>query len=201
MQKFELELKNEKIKQYHLFALLIISLNVLFLVSMAVTNSEIRFRSIAFIVLITVFFIVEKYSKKKRYNAKGAATLLIIFAYLAFQLWWAATVMAFLAILYIISVRKLVVKVNTSYIIYPSVIKNVIEWKDLSNVLLKDGLLTIDFKSNKIIQQLIENTNETVDEKEFNDFCREQLKRQNSSPGSGDGGSYNGFTEMLNVIQ
>lgn len=201
MQKFELVLKNEKIKQYHLFALLIISLNVIFLGSLAFTNSEIRFRSLAIILLIVVFFIVEKYSKKKKYNAKAAATLLIILAYLAFQLWWAAAIMTSLAILYIISARKLVVKVNTSYVIYPSAIKKVVEWKQLSNMILKDGLLTIDFKNNTIIQQLIENTNETVDEKEFNDFCREQLKRQNSSPGSGDGGSYNGFTEMLNVIQ
>lgn len=177
MQKFELVLKNEKIKQYHLFALLIISLNVIFLGSLAFTNIEIRFRSIAIILLIAVFFIVEKYSKKKQYNAKAAATLLIILAYLAFQLWWAAFVVAGLAILYIISVRKLIVTVNTSGINYPSAIRKEIEWKELNNMLLKDGLLTIDFKNNKIIQQLIENSNETVDEKEFNDFCREQLMK------------------------
>lgn len=177
MQKFELVLKNEKIKQYHLFALLIILLNVLFLVTLAVTNNEIRFRSIAIILLIAVFFIVEKYSKKKKYNAKAAAILLIILAYLAFQLWWAALIAASLYILYIISMRKLMVNVNTSGINYPSAIRKVIEWKELNNMLLKDGLLTIDFKNNKIIQQLIESTNEPVDEKEFNDFCREQLMK------------------------
>ena len=43
-------------------------------------------------------------------------------------------------------------------------------------MILKDDLLTIDFKNNKIIQQLIEKTEHPVDEKEFNDFCSKQLQ-------------------------
>jgi hypothetical protein len=43
--------------------------------------------------------------------------------------------------------------------------------------MIKDGLLTIDFKNNRIIQQQIANISSGIDEKEFNDFCRQQLNK------------------------
>jgi predicted membrane protein len=55
-------------------------------------------------------------------------------------------------------------------IIYP--------WPKMDNVILKDDLLTIDFKSNKIIQAEITEDSEMVDEKIFNLFCSEQLMQQ-----------------------
>ena len=51
------------------------------------------------------------------------------------------------------------------------------QWQSLNNVLLKDGLLTLDFKNNRILQK------ETIDEEgdagedEFNEYCHEQLTR------------------------
>lgn len=52
-----------------------------------------------------------------------------------------------------------------------------LRWEQLNNVVLKDGMLTLDFMNNKIIQQILEETNQTVNEKEFNDFCRQQLNQ------------------------
>ena len=48
-------------------------------------------------------------------------------------------------------------------------------WTALTNVVLKDDILTIDFKTNKIIQVEIVETAMTVDEAEFNRFCTGQL--------------------------
>lgn len=43
-------------------------------------------------------------------------------------------------------------------------------WNDFSNIILKDNLLTLDFKNNKVLQlELEENT--AIDENAFNDFC------------------------------
>lgn len=49
-------------------------------------------------------------------------------------------------------------------------------WQQMDNVILKDNLLTIDFKSNKIIQAEIVEGSEEVDEIKFNLFCRELLQ-------------------------
>jgi len=48
-------------------------------------------------------------------------------------------------------------------------------WQQVSNIMLKDDILTIDFTNNKIIQKEIEPAELTEDENEFNEFCRKQL--------------------------
>ncbi|MEO5892804.1 MAG: hypothetical protein ABIQ31_21320 [Ferruginibacter sp.] len=45
------------------------------------------------------------------------------------------------------------------------------QWNEFSNIILKDNLLTIDFKNNKLIQVSIDESKMTIDEKEFNEFC------------------------------
>jgi len=49
-------------------------------------------------------------------------------------------------------------------------------WDEISNVVLKDGLLTIDLKNNKLIQKEVNDEVLPQDEKDFNDFCKERLK-------------------------
>lgn len=46
------------------------------------------------------------------------------------------------------------------------------QWNEFSNIILKDDLLTLDFKNNKLIQVSIDENEPAVDEKEFNEFCR-----------------------------
>lgn len=48
-------------------------------------------------------------------------------------------------------------------------------WAEMDNVMLKDNLVTIDFKTNKIIQVEIVESNRITDETEFNLFCKERL--------------------------
>ncbi len=76
----------------------------------------------------------------------------------------------------IISRRKLTVNFDTNGIGYPSFPKKNIRWDELSNVILKDGLLTIDFKNNHLLQSEIETGLNVIDETAFNQFCLQQLK-------------------------
>jgi hypothetical protein len=51
-------------------------------------------------------------------------------------------------------------------------------WSVFNNILLKDGLLTLDFKNNKIFQrEAIEENDPEAGEDEFNDYCRDQLSK------------------------
>ncbi|MCZ2222912.1 MAG: hypothetical protein LC122_04705 [Chitinophagales bacterium] len=61
---------------------------------------------------------------------------------------------------------------TSSEIIITSFSKRKFQWNDLQNVVLKDGLLTIDFKNNKLLQV---STSNLINEKMFNDFCKNQL--------------------------
>lgn len=57
-----------------------------------------------------------------------------------------------------------------------------IQWSELSNVVLKDGVLTLDFKNNRIIQKDTDDLGDDDydgEEDEFNTFCKAQLLLHN----------------------
>lgn len=55
------------------------------------------------------------------------------------------------------------------------------QWKEVSNVVLRFGMLTIDFKNNKILQGEVNDDVPNEVEVEFNEFCQKQLLKQNNS--------------------
>lgn len=50
------------------------------------------------------------------------------------------------------------------------------QWNELQNVVMKDGILTVDFHNNTLIQKEIETQASAQTEQEFNEFCLERLK-------------------------
>jgi hypothetical protein len=49
------------------------------------------------------------------------------------------------------------------------------QWSDFNNIILKDDLLTLDFKSNRLLQRETVDEEGDAEEDEFNVYCREQL--------------------------
>lgn len=49
------------------------------------------------------------------------------------------------------------------------------EWKEINNLLLKEGVLTVDYKSNKLFQHEIESEVSADLEREFNRYCQSKL--------------------------
>ena len=85
-----------------------------------------------------------------------------------------------MGILYHFSVQKIQFVVNNVLIKktnFPSV---EYQWNQMSNVMLRDGILTLDFNNNKLIQ--LEVDNETnISEIEFNEFAQQQLIKYSNS--------------------
>jgi hypothetical protein len=48
-------------------------------------------------------------------------------------------------------------------------------WQQVKNAMLKDNLLTLDFVNNKILQKETETDVDAATEKEFNEFCKQQI--------------------------
>ena len=62
-----------------------------------------------------------------------------------------------------------------------SLLKKKYHWSDFNNIVLKDGLLTLDFANNKVLQREVEDDeDDEADEDEFNDYCKKQLKAVSS---------------------
>ncbi|MGB4846261.1 MAG: hypothetical protein WBP16_17460 [Ferruginibacter sp.] len=72
--------------------------------------------------------------------------------------------------------KKTILQVTVAGVHITRIFKIVVyAWADIENVIVKDGLLTVDLKSNKLIQAEIAEDATVVDENAFNRFCAEQL--------------------------
>lgn len=80
----------------------------------------------------------------------------------------------------IVRKKKTIVYISEDGIVLKRVFgKTTYVWHKLDNLVLKDGLLTIDLLSNKIIQAELSKESEAVEEKQFNLFCRQHLTDKN----------------------
>lgn len=113
-------------------------------------NKDFYIRSMAATTLISSsswFFLGEKI----------AGLSLILFSILAFSV-----------------LKKLMIVFDKNGITYPSLPKKQIKWKETDNVQLKDNVLTIDLKNNKLMQFTLKDTeNPDLDEVNFNSYVKE----------------------------
>lgn len=90
---------------------------------------------------------------------------------------WVAAIFFILFFLEHQTKRPLEIGFDLDRIVINSLIRRRYTWTDLSNVVLKDGLLTLDFKNNKILQKEVadDEDEDDADEEEFNMYCRQRL--------------------------
>ena len=183
MQQYHITLKNEKIKQYNriAFFFIIINLAIFIFIAFSTPIKLIRISAIGAVFLITAALIIDYFLTLLKNNEgspyKLAAEYVISMAWLYMEYWWIFILLFLLGLIYQISRRPLIVQIVKDKIIYPSFPSKKIAWSEINNIILKDGLLTIDFKNNKIIQQYIDPKSYNINEQEFNDFCRQQLNK------------------------
>lgn len=64
-------------------------------------------------------------------------------------------------------------------IVFNGMVSKKVSWTELNNVVLKDGIISIDFKNNKLIQKETDDDDDGEDdasEEEFNLYCAERLR-------------------------
>jgi hypothetical protein len=63
-----------------------------------------------------------------------------------------------------------------SHITINTLIRRRHQWRDFNNIVLKDDLLTLDFKNNRLLQRETVDEEGDAEEDEFNLYCQQQLK-------------------------
>lgn len=179
---FEILLKNEKATPYDRIALLFTFLNLVFLLYLTFTTESIFQKatggicSVLLAILLAVWFFSPLKNGKNKTWILWTAGIIICVSWMLLEQWWLMIFSSGIIGLYVISSRKLVLVVSKESIIYPSFPKKIIAWSELQNVILKDGLLTLNFKSDRFIQQVIDSSANNTNEKEFNEFCSQQVR-------------------------
>lgn len=175
MKKYEIVLQNKKAKIYFTISWLIIVLNFIALIYIIVSGLA-KYPVIPITGTVALLILSVTPVLSKRENKFDLLFGAVIITWLLMQFFWPAIINLLLFTQYTVSARRLVVSINENGINYPSFPKKAFRWNELNNVILKDGLFTIDFKNNKLIQQLAEKRVDTINEKEFNDFCSQKIQ-------------------------
>jgi hypothetical protein len=122
-----------------------------------------------------IFNLIRRRRKQVRYRS---------FLLLAAVGWIAVTPMPWIAAIFVIlfflehqTKRPLEIGFDLDRIVINSLIRRRYAWTDLTNVVLKDDLLTLDFKNNKLLQKEVvdDEDEDNADEEEFNMYCRQRL--------------------------
>jgi membrane-bound ClpP family serine protease len=175
MQVFQLVLQNERKQAYGWISYLLLLLNIVSFVFLSFGNSKnwMLAPAIALIILLLLKLFGKKFNPKNLFSI----------AFLISAISWAVSrfyIFAMLQLLFMLlewySRQKRMIIVSSGKISTRFLFKKTIEWSELTNVILKDGFLTIDFKNNKLLQAEIDGESGEIDETLFNRFCLENLE-------------------------
>ena len=71
---------------------------------------------------------------------------------------------------------------SSDHIVFNRLLRKKYRWSEIDNVILKDGLLTVDFRNNKLFQREIDSGENEASELEFNTWCMERLSQAETKP-------------------
>lgn len=171
-------LKNEKLKTYTVISWLVILLNFVSFVYIGVSGaskvSNLPYFSAGLLLVIYLFRFAS--SREAFENDSIILCFLIaIISWIVIGFYWAAVIIILLFLFQDISRRRLTVLIFEDRIVYPSFPKRTMFWDEMNNVVLKDGILTIDLKNNRVFQNEIISP---ASEMDFNEFCHTKLQAE-----------------------
>lgn len=176
-------LPNARVLIYQVFAYGIIFLNMLgqLLMDYQRNSPNLKVSVLVCALLFALFIFRDIYllRKKNALQSLGLVILILGFRWYQYALGWGFAINVLLWFLYLVSRRPLVIAVTAEVIRYPSFPVKKIAWNEVSNLVLKADILTIDLKNNKIYQHFIKDADQIVSEEIFNEFCRKQLNAHN----------------------
>ncbi len=177
MESYSIILKNDKLRSYRRMSILILVLHFCFFIYYLL-KVQTGIVAIAGFAVTTIALLFQFTAIKK--NGRPTVPVSIAFIALAvtwvfFQNYWLALALILLAALDFISGRKMLLSFFPDKIELPSFPKKTIGWTELNNAILKDRILTLDFKNDRLIQGEIDKESFGVDEGLFNNFCSRQL--------------------------
>ena len=177
MNDYQIILKNKKIKSYRLLGFIILLLNTAFLLYFLWSPLK---RSAAFLSLaiLAVYFLLQwNYIRKGRQSFFFNEFIFFILGicWINLENYYAVAINFVIGVLFYMAVQKLSIFISSKGVTINFFPKKEYDWDVFSNVVLKDGLLTLDFKNNKLFQGEIEDE-KTINEREFNSFAVTELK-------------------------
>lgn len=173
-------LKNEHSKVINILGFLLGLLSIVFF-----GKELFEPRQTGFVYLIGIAFIAgvliwnvyhSVYKHRKVYYSRALLIAALVWMKMPYYQ-WLSFVFIILALLEYQAKYSIEIGFADQEIKFNTLVKKRYKWSDFTNIVLKDGLLTLDFANNRIMQREIEDDDDEddADEKEFNEYCQRQL--------------------------
>jgi hypothetical protein len=131
---------------------------------------------VAFMLVLTVY---ENFWQKKHYPIHRWPLLVaaIFFMIPPISQFWLGVLYIVAAITEQLVQKSLEIGVDEDGLLLNGFPKKLWKWQELQNVILKDGILTIDAKNNSLFQRAVEDEDDAFLVTEFNHYCQQQLEK------------------------
>lgn len=183
--KYVVSLKNQHSKTIDLFGILLSAGSVVFFVWELILQQHISFAYLVGALFVTGVLVYNIWSSSKGNKVYYSRALLI--AALVWMkmpyLQWLSLLFIALALLEYQAKYSLEIGFADKHVMINSLFKKRYGWDQFNNIVLKDGLITLDFTNNKLLQrEVVDDEEDEADEDEFNLYCQEQLKKTGQIP-------------------
>jgi hypothetical protein len=178
MQQFEIVLKNNKIRSYRFIALMLVVLNLAVYVFLLFSDSYFV-DALSALILVFIYVIFRFYQSRKNktlFFIDEVAFFVLAGCWIVLHHYLFAIFCALIGVLYYFSLQKIQFVFSEELIIGMNFPRTEYQWAKFSNVMLRDGILTLDFTNNRLIQMEVEDDN-TINEFEFNEFAKQKIKQ------------------------
>ena len=178
-------LKNERRKSIDLISVLAILLSAVAFLSVMLRNTGSSFIFIVAATLLLAGLAWIWYNNKQKPGQTRYSKLLIVAGITWFAMPYLPWVGFFVLLLSLLEKpAKMPLEIGFTHdrVVMNNLLRKKYSWQVFNNVLLKDGLLTLDFKNNRILQKETLDEEGDAEEKEFNDYCTEQLRKSYLNP-------------------
>ena len=179
MQQFEIIIKNDKVKLYRTIAKIFLLLNFAVFIFLLFYETY-RYPSIAFLIAFILYLLLRQYLFRKGHvnNILDEFVFFIPAAgWLGMHNYMIGIGCILMGLLYKLSLQEIKFVFGHENIIKMNFPQKIIDWDLLNNVILKDNILTLDFKNNRLLQAEVEKNG--INEIDFNSFAKLRMSKTN----------------------
>lgn len=176
MTKFDIILKNEKEKTYRFIIFLLVVFHILFFIHL-LFDEHLWKKGVGGLVIIFLYsgyrLLITNTSHQKFTFGSGIFFLFMCLPNI--DSWWFWGIEIVLSTLSSIALVPVTLFFTTSDVKKTGIPLKTYQWNDFSNIVIKDNIITLDFKNNNLMQREIETI---VNQEAFNAFVKTQLSNK-----------------------
>ncbi|MBY0535363.1 MAG: hypothetical protein K2P88_05880 [Chitinophagaceae bacterium] len=176
---FVVAIKNKQTLAYNIFGNLLSIISIAFFIQQIISNPDhnlpFLLGSIGVAVVLVWNFLELRKGRKVHYS-RALLIAALVWMKMPFMNW---IFFLFIALAFAEYQAKYSIEIGFSdeHVLINNLFKKRLPWTEFNNIILKDGILTLDYKNNKVHQLEVEDDeDDDGDEDEFNDYCTQRIK-------------------------